>query len=390
LKEYIFYSTIFCLFSEALQIHFGIDIKLFYLIVLTNFFFLLVKYGSQVKFNYWHLATLLYLGVTGIASVATGTNKIGPFLEQIVGISVTSIYFYLFLKTYSSLGILRIFNTYANFCYIIALIGFSKLFVQLFLPVDYWRFESIFKEPAHYITVVFPSIYYFYKTGAQKKFFVMLLSLLLTLSAVGYIGLVIAILINSKVNTKYLFFSLLFAIIFLTTAYKTSVQFAERIDDTVVAISSADIGKANLSSYALVSNLLVAVKSFQFNPIFGSGLGSHQLSHDKYISKLAGIENFDQYLNLNSNDANSLLLRVISDLGLTGTVLVFIFLLKHYSRKTDTDSIITKGIFLYFFCKLLREGHYFSPEMYFFVFLYYFNAKQSPKNPDIIAKTALI
>ena len=140
----------------------------------------------------------------------------------------------------------------------------------------------------------------------------------------------------------------------------------------------------------MLSNFFVASKSFETNPILGNGIGSHLLSREIYLKNITGIEIFEEMGNddLNAQDAGSLFSRTMSELGLVGILGLFYFILNFYVFNKDNlffqNSTIAKGILLYFILKLLREGHYFSPEMYFFVFLYIFNKYESTKNMEIM------
>jgi hypothetical protein len=127
----------------------------------------------------------------------------------------------------------------------------------------------------------------------------------------------------------------------------------------------------------------------------GNGIGSHQISRQIYLNNIEGIEVFEEMgmENLNAQDAGSLFSRIMSELGLIGIIGLIYFIVKlyvPYSEKIEFEnSVIAKAILLYFFAKLLREGHYFSPEMYFFVFIYFFNKKYSSISTEqIFSNTA--
>lgn len=80
---------------------------------------------------------------------------------------------------------------------------------------------------------------------------------------------------------------------------------------------------------------------------------------------------------LNVEDANSLFLRLRSETGLLGLLLIFIFIFKfHIIRKNDKSGylwIINNGILSMFAIRLLRFGHYFATGFFFFFWLYYFS-----------------
>ena len=135
-----------------------------------------------------------------------------------------------------------------------------------------------------------------------------------------------------------------------------------------------------------MSNFFVSSKSFASNPLLGNGIGSHSISRSKYLGNIEGIEIFEEIgmEHLNAKDAGSLFSRLMSELGLLGIVGVIYFIWKFYvpttKNKLTNNTIISRAILLYFFCKLLREGHYFSPEMYFFIYIYINNKIFSLEN----------
>ena len=80
--------------------------------------------------------------------------------------------------------------------------------------------------------------------------------------------------------------------------------------------------------------------------------------------------------NINAADANSLLLRIVSDFGIIGIlflIFVLVSLIKPFSSK---DFIFAQGIVIYILLKLFRDGHYFPPELYFFIFILYFTIQE--------------
>ena len=50
-----------------------------------------------------------------------------------------------------------------------------------------------------------------------------------------------------------------------------------------------------------------------------------------------------------------------------------LFIGKFYSAGRDQVGAVSRGIAVYFFVKLLRAGHYFSPEQHFFTVAYCLN-----------------
>jgi len=160
--------------------------------------------------------------------------------------------------------------------------------------------------------------------------------------------------------------------------YATSADFRIRFDDTVRAAVEGTVQNANLSTFALISNAFVTSQVISEHPIAGNGLGSHLLSHNVYIGDVPGVAAFEKMdfrgqatmEQLNAADANSLLLRLLSETGLAGLLAVGLFIAHYRAPRGGERAAINSAILVYFFAKLLRAGHYFPPEEFFFVFAY--------------------
>jgi hypothetical protein len=78
----------------------------------------------------------------------------------------------------------------------------------------------------------------------------------------------------------------------------------------------------------------------------------------------------------NSFDANSLFTRICSEFGILG--LFFILALMYYASKAfSTDELFfAQAIFIYLLMKLIRDGHYFPPEFYFFIWMAFYTIKE--------------
>jgi len=373
-KNYLIYSTIFSVFSEALLINYVIDFKLFYLIIFVNLFLLCIYY--PIKFSKSAIVILGLILSFGLLSIALGTNNFSRLTSQFVGITIIAFYYYNFFKNVGK-SVEDYFELYSNFAFGVSGIGIIIFIFNLVVNRDIVPVKSFMLEPAHYCTAVLPACYFWFKhrevKGGLLKFFVILISIILSFSSLGILGIMLGVfLIPRKLNFTRLILPLLLGIVSFTLLLNFVPSFSIRVKDTVDSYRSRDLSEANLSSYALISNLFVASESFKNNPLTGGGLGSHVITHQIVISSIIGTENFGDMIDLNAQDANSLFIRVLSELGLFGVFLVFGFLFKFYCKDQESQ-IISRAILIYFFCKLLREGHYFPPEMYFFVLLYAFN-----------------
>lgn len=381
MRKFIVHSTIFSIFSEALLFNYIIDLKIFYVIIFLNI--VLITFIQPIKISKSLLTGLSLIFSCGLLSIALGTNTLSRLTSQFFGIAIVAIYYYNFFRIENK-GIDYYFKIYSNYSFYIAVIGIIMFIVKL--PFEGIRpVKSIMLEPAHFVTAMLPACYYWFKNrevvGGMKKFLVIITSIILSFSSLGILGLMIGtFLLPKKISFSRLFVPIVVAVVAFIVIIQNVSSFEMRVNDTVNSFVNNDLSDANLSSYALISNLFVAAASFKQNPIIGGGLGSHILSHEKFIDNVTGSDTFGELINLNAQDANSLFIRVASELGLFGVAIVLIFIFRNYVKQPGNLKWISRAILLYFFCKLLREGHYFSPEMYFFVFAYFYAYKES-KSP---------
>src|ERR1035441_164197 len=166
----------------------------------------------------------------------------------------------------------------------------------------------------------------------------------------------------------------------LGTAYEASSFFRMRVDDTLLAATTLDFEEigSNLSTYSLISNALITQQVLKESPLIGNGLGSHAISHARFLSNLRGIQFFvDMHLeNANALEAGSFTLRVLSEFGILGYLGVLAFLVHFHVGGKGHRAAISNAILVCFFLKLIRAGQYYPPEQFFFIFIYIFNHRQ--------------
>ena len=375
LNNFIFFSTLFSIFTEAMRIVMGFDLKFFYLVVFINLaIFIALK---KVVYTNGLLIFHLIILSTGIFSIIIGYNEFGYFIVQFFFLLIIPIYYYSFFDFFKN-KFSTIIIYYCKFCFILAIIGILKMPEELMIG---HTLHSILLEPAHYCTIILPA---FFITLRDKQFpryynVTLLITIFMSDSSLGFLGLALSMFLYAK---KISFTKTILAgiiVLFLgNIVYSNSKSFQLRMDDTIQSFDG-DLSKSNLSTYALLSNFFVSYNSFITNPILGNGIGSHIKSRELYLGNIIGIEIFEEMgmEHLNAQDAGSLFSRLMSEMGLVGIIGVFYFIKKFYvpsqSEILSFNTIVSRAILLYFFAKLFREGHYFSPEMYFFVFAYVFN-----------------
>ena len=267
-------------------------------------------------------------------------------------------------------------------CVWVAIIGYILYFTE----INYvgGRLNSIFKEPAHYVIVVIPACYYYFKNKSYINFAIIFGTLLLSNSSLGFIGCGLIFLIPNLTlkRVSYLLGILPLVALVFYYAYTELPFFKLRIDDTYNSLNVINTGKfdkdTNLSSYVLISNLYIAKKNITDHPL-GSGIGSHHYMHtEKYLKEMRP----PQYIRKqhketdNSFDANSLFTRICSEFGFIGMLLIIFIMYQASMCYPNKDMIFAQGIFIYFLLKLFRDGHYFPPEFFFFIWLFYFSFKE--------------
>lgn len=363
--------TIASLFAGGLKVTIGVDLRLSYLLVLLAYGSILFLTPRPVLPARPLLVLLGWLAFSMAATLLVAPDlMVAATLPQVIGIGFFASFFLIFFAN-SRMEAARLFESYVQVALWVALLGVPIL-LYTGLTADFWRLKSVFAEPAHYATAMTPATAYALATArkAPGKAAILGSAMLLTISLTGFIGLglTLAFVVGRRWYTRLVLASLGTAL--MVGAYVASPEIRMRIDDTARVATTADFAEANLSTYALLSNLYVAWSAFSENPAVGGGLGSHKFSHDRFIGKLEGLDAFEDYLEQNKQDANSLLARTLSEQGLVGIVLVLLFLWRFWRAADPDHQVISTSIMVYFLLKLIRDGHYFTPEFFFMVGIY--------------------
>lgn len=377
LKKYLLYSSVFAIFTEAFFFNYIIDWKLLYLIIFVNY--LILFRIKKITFNYYFLGLLVFFFIHGALAYTIISIPYNFMLSQILGIAVVGTYYYNFIPLYDKEEIIRV---YLKICLFAAVVGYPMFFLNI--NVNDGRLQSFFKEPAHYVIVVIPACYYYLKTRKYLSFAIIFGTLILSNSSLGYIGCGLMFLVPNLTlrRVRYLVASLPVVLMVFIYVYNEYPFFKLRVDDTYRSLKVINTGKfqehTNLSSYVLISNLFIAKKNVTDHPL-GSGIGSHHYMHtQRYLKEMRPppyLRIIDRYRD-NSFDANSLFTRVCSEFGLFG--FVFILVMMYYASRafTSDELYFAQAIFIYLLMKLLRDGHYFPPELYFFIWMAFYSIKE--------------
>jgi hypothetical protein len=382
-RNLVIYSTYPALFSSALYfIVGGISVQFFYFFMIFNLILIFYLGRMWVPFGLQVLTVLVL--ASGILGVAQGSDTIPLFAKEWAGISVSALYFCCFIRL-ANFNVEECFRLYAHTAYYVALLGlilFPFQFVYFQLP----RLQSVLTEPAMFAITCLPALYYFADRWQRErrdgtKLLVLAIAFAFGGSSVGFLGILFAICIFGKRYKRGALFIPAIAAILGFGIYALSPDFRMRLDDTAKSGQTLDVSESNLSTLALVSNAYVTLQSVQDHPLFGTGVGSHRLSHEKFIGGLPGVEQWDTpALEIASADANSLFLRTLSEGGVLGALLLLWFIWHYRAREGRGLRNVSEAIWIYFFVKLLRGGAYFSPEQFFFIVIYAVNRGRSPSS----------
>lgn len=350
---------------------------------------------KNISINKIVLIIAVALLIHGMVNTIIGNDSLSLMMKQLVGIPISYIYFDNAVKNENTYDV---FKFYLNAALIMAvlvimqqigyIVGIKKIYDlrwvlkrQLFSVTDEGnlRAPGFFTEPAACAIAMSPALYIAMQTVIRRntefysvfKAIVIILGYLLTFSSVGYIAIVVTLILFAleyKINYKT-------ALILGITAacaivmYNKIPAFKMRIDDTLAIMQRDDISNENLSSVTLAVNKKVSYRTFRETAGTGSGIGSYALDYDKYILQVVDVG--DLRMQLNREDANSLYLRIIAELGIFGILGGAFFLIRfRVKEKLTTEKNISNAILLYMILRLFRSGHYFHNNMFFFVVLY--------------------
>ncbi len=387
------------------------EFYLSYAIFMLYFPLFFAKFGIPKRPVFIFLPLL----VAGLIYVEMGLNTTQQLMKIFVGFFASVLFYHFVLQAYN-FDLKRLFGYYMKSAVIIAAIGLVQLisYTVGFGPgYDYtwffnkWgvvpgglglRINSVFSEPAYYAAAMAPAffvaIYNFTNRDtlwiSRKQSGLVVVVYLLTYSSLGILGVMLT-LVFLLLNMGFVRYGLAIipALIFGTQwAYENVPEFRDRIDGTNELVESQNIYSYEVhgSSFVLYNNSHVAWENFIRNPIFGTGLGSHATAFEKYT--LTNIEGAVQ-IDFNSQDANSLFLRLMSETGIYGLSLMLFLLFRCWvfsPRAFERENwVMSNGLVIIIVIYLVRQGHYFYNGFPFFLWMYYYNFEINASNRKRVA-----
>lgn len=221
---------------------------------------------------------------------------------------------------------------------------------------------------------------------------VVLIAILLTFSAIGYIGILISLLYNINWHTlrKHKFIIVGFSTLLIILIYKVD-YFQSRVDGIYRSLYDTDnfTGQENVSSLIVVINYKISVDNFIKHPLIGSGLDSFKIVSNNsldYMNLDVGFVSFIKHMDgvdMRFEDGSMMYFRILTELGLVGIIIIGWFLYNNKINIKDNNvSILQDMCLVYFIVYGLRTGQYIRFELWYFIGLYYCMKKYYGMNHD--------
>jgi hypothetical protein len=386
---------------------------------------LLLIFIAKYRFPRETLYILLPLLITGIMNVILGNNTTGNLIKIFANLAVNLI-FYRYVMHYYNYDVKRIFSMYLKGSFIVAVLGLIQLgsYIvgfepgydwRILFPLNKWgfsegglgiRINSTLSEPAYFGTILAPAFFFscyefFFKREkylTRYQSITIIIAYVLSFSSLAFLGVFISIILLA-INfgfVRYILIAVPVSAVLFFLAYNNAPEFRARVNgmealfiDNIVEKEltgkfergvrmykvSKVLPRIHGSSFVLYNNYHVTMENFKQNPLFGSGLGSHELAYQKHKLNylLGGIYEF------NTHDANSMFLRTLSEVGLMGVIFILFFVFKFYVSKNlageeDNDYwLISNALLVLITIQLLRQGNYTFSGFFLYAWMYYYN-----------------
>jgi hypothetical protein len=243
-------------------------------------------------------------------------------------------------------------------------------------------------EPANFSVFLLPSVYIAIKviyTGTFYKLkfnylvsIIIILAFILSFSLVGYFGLFLVLITYFFNPSKIKLIRLFFFTLALFTLFYLILQspLGYKISSLIVAsndIANTEYTTNEQTTFALVSNFLVAKQSLLDSYFLGSGLNSHQISYSNHITNIFSISNIPN--ELNKENAGSLFIRILSEFGIPGLLFIIGLLTYNKCKLDNLNGKLNELSLIFLLTYMFRTGHYISNIFIFFLAIYIYTNK---------------
>ncbi|HIN41145.1 MAG TPA: hypothetical protein EYM86_01655 [Flavobacteriales bacterium] len=377
------------------------------------FYLLLPIFILKYRIPFRELIWISFVLIIGAIGAITGIIATSVFIK-VAGSIMLPYLFYAYVWRHFDFNIEKVFSLYLKGAYLISIIGlllFIDFFLgqnlihlfQQFIYIDSIqatfgiRLASLLGEPTYFANVVLPAgivgmMRLVRKRGEEmgagldfitkRRASIIILSLLLTYSGIAFLGLLLGgVLLLLRHGAVRYALVIPFVLIVARIIIFQVPELEERYQGLVsVSSEKTQTGEFHGSSFILFNHAFITVQNLKENPLFGSGLGTHYLATEKYSLGNKGVE--FHYRTQNAQDASSMMLRILSELGLFGGFLVILFLYRNHIPRVPEDPvlwIISTALFVTLIMQLLRQGNYILNGFPFFVLGYVYTRHEFHK-----------
>lgn len=412
---------------------FGISNHLFGMEFFTDFstFFIYLCFLVQLFTNKIRIAGLL-ISVSIFIILQTFVLNIGYIdfassLKHFIGLFLFIVVIFSFVSVYRY-KLKEILHLFFNFCFwlscfaifqtvVFVVLGISIIPQNIIAGVPVYgttnfvpevfdripRAVGLSTEPAHYCLLLMPALYVSILKLAggskelgnysRKRSLVILIAFILSFSIVGYLGLLICLVFifkkQIKTNTIMTFSIAVLFVSCVVVLMQTSiggkiVSFISTSQD----ITGSEYTSSDQTSFALLSNLVVAGRALQISHFLGTGMNSHVITYNNTIFSLfSETQIFNQ---LNKENAGSLFIRIPSEFGIPGLIAYIFFLFRFYAGSKYRDSWAKTLNHIGLVCLLAystRNGQYLDIHFVFFAALFFYSYKLVKEDKLLTATT---
>ncbi len=309
--------------------------------------------------------------------------------------------------------IYSILKVYYKFCFFIACLAIFQFFLFAifklsFLPQNILAGSFVFQgkdsfsaeildifpravglstEPAHYVAILLPAVYISIYTFISTNYFfrnnktiasVILFAFIISFSLVGYfgLGLCLFVIFRKKIKISLVKISALLFGFTLLLYFILQTSIGDKVYSFIsvsLDITGTEYTSSDQSSFALLSNILVAGESLKSSNFIGTGLNSHMITYDAVISNIF----FESQIiaELNRENAGSMFIRIASEFGLPG-LFAFIWFFFHFKTKKKTqlsfNSVVNSTCLVFLIIYSTRNGTYLNILFFFFLSMFYY------------------
>ena len=282
-------------------------------------------------------------------------------------------------------------NSISAVFYIVLADGLIYLIYKIIFPLSKYPFLIFFPEMSHFSLIFLPLLLFKVLTSKNNTYVytIILFSLILAFIVENLtllVGIIMVMMIYSIRRTLILFFiPVIFYLLFFGT--DNFIYFTNRLVGLAAGLTLE--GKDNISALVFLSGWERAYLNLVDYGLFG--IGFNQLGYEGQIGYFQDKIRFHGLYGLNLKDGGSLAPKIISELGIFGIILIFMYLfyfikitykIKRYNFSYSYLDIFYISIFIMSFINFFVRGSgYFSPIMFlFYSSIIYFLRRGISKN----------